>query len=135
MPQPSSPTIPDMPDMIPNETDRLQVEAAVFRRLLQHLLQERPDVQNIDLMITAGFCRNCLADWYREAADACGAALTTDQAREAIYGTPFAQWKAQYQRAATPEQLAVFAAASQAKHPPIRQERADDPPGEMPEVR
>ncbi|BDU16374.1 DUF1244 domain-containing protein [Lysobacter auxotrophicus] len=88
-----------------------QIEAAAFRRLLQHLLQERPDVQNIDLMINAGFCRNCLADWYREAAEQRGITMTKDEAREAIYGLPFAQWKAQHQREATPEQLAAFEAA------------------------
>ncbi|WP_396617296.1 DUF1244 domain-containing protein [Lysobacter soli] len=88
-----------------------QIEAAAFRRLLQHLLQDRPDVQNIDLMINAGFCRNCLADWYREAAEQRGITMTKDEAREAIYGMPFAQWKAQHQREATPEQVAAFEAA------------------------
>jgi hypothetical protein len=86
------------------------IEAAVFRRLLQHLLRDRPDVQNIDLMIAAGFCRNCLADWYREAAEARGITMTKDEAREAVYGEPFAQWKARHQREATPEQLAAFEA-------------------------
>jgi hypothetical protein len=89
------------------------IEAAVLRRLLQHLMDERPDVQNIDLMILAGFCRNCLSDWYREAAEAQGIAMSRDEAREAIYGRPFAQWKAAHQREATPEQLAAFAAARQ----------------------
>jgi hypothetical protein len=87
-----------------------ELEAAAFRRLLQHLNSERSDVQNIDLMILAGFCRNCLADWYREAAEARGIALTTEQARERIYGEPFGQWKARHQTEATPEQLAAFAA-------------------------
>jgi len=90
--------------------DTTAIEAAAFRRLLRHLVHERPDVQNIDLMIDAGFCRNCLADWYREAAAARGVAMTKDQAREAIYGEPFAQWKAKHQREATPDQLAAFAA-------------------------
>ncbi|MCD9007285.1 DUF1244 domain-containing protein [Luteimonas sp. XNQY3] len=94
---------------------RTRVEAAAFRRLLAHLNEARPDVQNIDLMTLAGFCRNCLADWYREAANAEGAALDKDAAREAVYGMPFAQWKAQHQKDATPEQLAAFEAA-QAKH-------------------
>jgi hypothetical protein len=85
-----------------------ELEAAVFRRLLRHLMQERPDVQNIDLMILAGFCRNCLSDWYREAAEARGITMTKDEARATIYGMPFAQWKSQYQRDATPEQLAAF---------------------------
>lgn len=87
------------------------IQAAVYRRLLQHLMHDRTDVQNIDLMITGGFCRNCLADWYREAAAAAGLAMTRDQAREAVYGQPFAQWKAQHQREATPGQLAAFEAA------------------------
>lgn len=93
-----------------------ELEAAAFRRLLQHLNQTRPDVQNIDLMILAGFCRNCLADWYREAADERGITLDREAARERIYGMPFAQWKARHQREATPEQLAAFEAARQA-HP------------------
>ncbi|MFL6587815.1 MAG: DUF1244 domain-containing protein [Luteimonas sp.] len=94
---------------------RTRVEAAAFRRLLAHLNEARPDVQNIDLMILAGFCRNCLADWYRDAASAEGAALDKDAAREAVYGMPFAAWKAQHQKDATPEQLAAFEAA-QKKH-------------------
>jgi uncharacterized protein len=84
------------------------IEAAVFRRLRRHLLEARPDVQNIDLMILAGFCRNCLADWYREAAAERGIAMGRDEAREAVYGEPFADWKARHQREATPEQLAAF---------------------------
>lgn len=91
----------------------VEIEAAAFRRLLQHLNEERPDVQNIDLMILAGFCRNCLANWYRDAAHARGTMLDKDQAREAVYGMPFADWKAAYQKDATPEQLAAFANASQ----------------------
>jgi hypothetical protein len=92
---------------------RTELEAATFRRLLQHLMQDRPDVQNIDLMILAGFCRNCLSDWYREAAQARGIAMDKDEARETVYGEPFAQWKAEHQHEATPEQLAAFAAAQQ----------------------
>jgi hypothetical protein len=87
-----------------------ELEAAAFRRLLEHL-RTRTDVQNIDLMITGGFCRNCLADWYREAAAARGIELGKDAARERIYGEPFAEWKAKHQPEATPEQLAAFAAA------------------------
>ncbi|MCF7220492.1 DUF1244 domain-containing protein [Marilutibacter chinensis] len=96
-----------------NESDHetLHIEAAVFRRLRDHLIQTRPDVQNIDLMILAGFCRNCLSDWYREAAEARGITMTRDEAREAVYGEPFADWKARYQKEATPEQLAAFEAA------------------------
>lgn len=91
--------------------DTVQLEAAAFRRLLRHLNEQRPDVQNIDLMILAGFCRNCLADWYREAAAEAGLAMDKEQAREAIYGMPFAEWKARHQAEATPEQLAAFEAA------------------------
>jgi hypothetical protein len=94
-----------------------ELEAATFRRLREHLMHERPDVQNIDLMILAGFCRNCLADWYREAAAERGIAMDRGAAREAVYGEPFAQWKARHQRDATPEQLAAFEAA-QAKQAP-----------------
>lgn len=94
--------------------DEIEFQAAAFRRLLKHL-DLRKDVQNIDLMTQAGFCRNCLADWYREAAESAGQAMSKDQAREAIYGMPFGQWKALNQPEATPEQLAAFAAASK-KH-------------------
>ncbi len=94
--------------MTDQDADTLHIEAAVFRRLREHLLEARPDVQNIDLMIHAGFCRNCLADWYREAAAERGIAMDRDEAREAVYGEPFAEWKARHQREATPEQLAAF---------------------------
>jgi uncharacterized protein len=92
-----------------------ELQAAAFRRLLEHL-NRRTDVQNIDLMILAGFCRNCLADWYREAAEERGTALSKDAAREQIYGEPFAQWKTKYQNEATTEQIVAFAAAQ--KHHP-----------------
>ena len=88
-------------------TERTALEAAAFRRLLQHL-DSRKDVQNIDLMILAGFCRNCLADWYRDAAEAQGSAMTRDEARHEIYGMPFEQWKSMFQPEATPEQLEAF---------------------------
>ncbi|MBD9481247.1 DUF1244 domain-containing protein [Pseudoxanthomonas sp. PXM02] len=94
-------------------TDTTALEAAAFRRLLKHLNQDRPDVQNIDLMILAGFCRNCLADWYREAAEDVGIAMNKEQARERVYGMPFGDWKAQHQQEATPEQLAAFKAAQE----------------------
>ncbi len=94
---------------------RTELEAAAFRRLLAHL-DSRKDVQNIDLMILAGFCRNCLADWYREAAQATGSEMSKDQAREIIYGEAFSEWKAKYQPEATPEQLAAFAQAQIANH-------------------
>ena len=96
-------------------TDTTALEAAAFRRLLQHL-RERSDVQNIDLMILAGFCRNCLSDWLQEAATAAGEPMTRDAARKHVYGMPFAEWKAKHQRDATPEQLAAFEAAKRA-HP------------------
>jgi hypothetical protein len=95
--------------------DAALFEAAAFRRLLAHL-DARKDVQNIELMTLAGFCRNCLADWYREAALEAGVAMDKDVAREAIYGMPFADWKAQHQAEATPEQLAAFERARKA-HP------------------
>ena len=96
---------PDPLDQLPDE-----VAAAAFRRLVRHL-RHRSDAENIDLMGLAGFCRNCLADWYREAAEARGIAMTKDEAREHVYGEPFAQWKSRHQKEATPKQLAAFAAA------------------------
>jgi hypothetical protein len=99
--------------MSESDFETSQIEAAVFRRLVQHLMRERADVQNIDLMILAGFCRNCLSDWYREAAEQRGITMTRDEAREAVYGEPFADWKAKHQTQATPEQLAAFEAARQ----------------------
>lgn len=96
-------------------TDTTALEAAAFRRLLKHLNEDRLDVQNIDLMILAGFCRNCLADWYKDAADAAGVPMDKEQARERIYGMPFAEWKARNQHEATPEQLAAFK-ATQVRH-------------------
>ena len=94
-----------------NDIDTTALEAATFRRLRDHLMQQRPDVQNIDMMIVAGFCRNCLSDWYREAAEAGGHAMSRDEAREAVYGMPFSEFKARHQAEATPEQLAAFEAA------------------------
>ncbi|WP_062356360.1 DUF1244 domain-containing protein [Pseudoxanthomonas mexicana] len=94
-------------------TDTTALEAAAFRRLLKHLNHDRTDVQNIDLMILAGFCRNCLSDWYRDAATEAGLAMDKEQARERIYGMPFTEWKAQHQREASPEQLAAFKAAQE----------------------
>ena len=97
--------------MTDQDFESTQIEAAAFRRLVEHLVHERADVQNIELMTLAGFCRNCLADWYREAAEQRGISMTKDEAREAIYGEPFAQWKQKHQREATAEQLAAFEAA------------------------
>lgn len=88
--------------------NQTELEAAAFRRLLAHL-DNRKDVQNIDLMILAGFCRNCLADWYCEAANSADIEMSKEQAREIIYGEPFSEWKKKYQPEATPEQLAAFA--------------------------
>ena len=84
-----------------------ELEAQAFRTLVQHL-RTRPDVQNIELMNLAGFCRNCLSKWYKAAADDLGVELSPDQAREAVYGMPYAEWKAKYQKDATPEQQAAF---------------------------
>jgi len=91
-----------------DETTRIELEAAVFRRLVSHL-QGRTDVQNIDLMNLAGFCRNCLSNWLKDAADARGLTLTKDQSREHVYGMPYDEWKARHQSEATPEQAAAFA--------------------------
>ena len=96
--------------------NRIEIEAAAFRHLLQHLNVERNDVQNIDLMILAGFCRNCLADWYREAAAERGVEISKDAARERIYGEPYANWKAKYGKEATEEQLFALALA-ETRHP------------------
>lgn len=90
-------------------TDKTAIEAAVFRRLLEHL-DSRKDVQNIDLMNLAGFCRNCLSKWYVAAAAERGETLTYEQGRELVYGMPYAQWKALYQHEAAPEQQQKFAA-------------------------
>lgn len=91
-----------------DETTRTALEAAAFRRLLEHL-NSRTDVQNIDLMNLAGFCRNCLSNWYREAAEAKGIEMTKDQSREVVYGMPYEDWRAKHQTEATPEQKAAFA--------------------------
>jgi hypothetical protein len=88
-----------------SETDK--IEAAVFRRLLEHL-DSRSDVQNIELMNLAGFCRNCLSKWYMAAAQEQGVTVDYDQARERVYGMPYGEWKDQHQTPATPEQLAAF---------------------------
>ncbi|TXM62357.1 DUF1244 domain-containing protein [Methylobacterium sp. WL103] len=92
-----------------------ELEAAVYRRLVAHL-QARTDVQNIDMMNLAGFCRNCLSNWMKDAADAEGLGLTKDEARERVYGMPFPEWKAKYQTEASPEQQAAFAKAAAEPH-------------------
>ena len=86
-----------------------KLDAAAFRRLLSHL-DNRKDVQNIDIMILADFCRNCLGKWYKTAADDLGVEMSSEAARERIYGMPYAEWKAEYQAPATPEQMAAFEA-------------------------
>lgn len=90
-----------------NKQTQTEIEAAVFRRFLEHL-DNRKDVQNIELMNLANFCRNCLAKWYKAAAEDRGETLDYDQAREIVYGMPYSEWKDKYQTPATPEQLAKF---------------------------
>lgn len=91
-----------------DDQTRIELEAAAYRRLQQHLMEERPEVQNIDLMNLAGFCRNCLSRWYQEAAEERGLAMTKDEAREVFYGMPYDDWKTAHQTEATPEQKAAF---------------------------
>jgi hypothetical protein len=89
------------------ESKQMEIEAAVYRRLVEHL-QSKPDVQNIDLMNLADFCRNCLSKWYVAAAKDRGLEIDYDQAREQVYGMPYSEWKDKFQKEATPEQLAAF---------------------------
>ena len=98
-----------------DEKTRTELEAAAFRRLVAHL-RERTDVQNIDLMNLAGFCRNCLSKWYAAAADERGESIDYDAARELVYGMPYGEWKAKYQSEATPEQKAAFEKAHPDHH-------------------
>jgi hypothetical protein len=100
--------------MAMDDKTRTELEAAAFRRLVEHL-RSRTDVQNIDMMNLAGFCRNCLSNWMKEAADTKGVPMTKDASREAIYGMPFEEWKAKYQQEASAGQKAAFQKASQ-KH-------------------
>src|SRR5215475_9724443 len=90
-----------------DDRTRTELEAAAFRRLVEHL-RARSDVQNIDLMNFAGFCRNCLSNWMKEAADARGVVMSKDESREAIYGMPYETWKEKHQPPASPEQLAAM---------------------------
>jgi len=92
-----------------NQTEQDKLDAAAFRRLLSHL-DERKDVQNIDLMILADFCRNCLSKWYKSAADDAGIDVSDAEARERVYGMPYEEWKEKHQLPATPEQMAAFEA-------------------------
>ena len=91
-----------------DEPTRTELEAAAFRTLLQHL-RTRTDVQNIDLMNLAGFCRNCLSNWLKDAADAKGVPLSKDESREAVYGMPYDEWKAKHQKEASADQVAKMA--------------------------
>jgi uncharacterized protein len=93
--------------MVSDDKTRTELEAAVFRRLVEHL-RLRTDVQNIDLMNLAGFCRNCLSNWLKEEADAKGVAMSKDESREAVYGMPYETWKQTHQGTASPEQLAAM---------------------------
>ena len=94
-----------------DDRTRTELEAAAFRRLVAHL-RERTDVQNIDLMNLAGFCRNCLSNWMKEAADTDGVPLSKDASRELIYGMPYDEWRAKHQKEASPQQQATFEKAS-----------------------
>jgi hypothetical protein len=93
-----------------DDKTRTELEAAAFRRLTQHL-RERADVQNIDLMNLAGFCRNCLSNWLKDAADERGLSLSKEDSRTHVYGMPYEEWKAKHQDEARPDQLAAFAAS------------------------
>jgi hypothetical protein len=94
--------------------EKTELEAAVYRRLVEHL-RSHPEVQNIDLMNLAGFCRNCLSNWMKDAADAKGIAMTKDESRTMVYGMPYDEWRAKHQKEACPGQKAAFQKASQ-KH-------------------
>lgn len=97
-----------------NKQQQTEIEAATFRKLLEHL-DSHKNVQNIDLMNLAGFCRNCLAKWYKTEAEQQGLTLDYETAREIIYGMPYEEWKNSYQTAATPEQLSAFSARQSTK--------------------
>lgn len=98
-----------------DQTTKTELEAAAFRRLVAHL-RERGDVQNIDMMNLAGFCRNCLSRWYREAGAERGVTLTDPEAREIVYGMPYKQWQALHQAPVAPDQQEKFAAAAKTGH-------------------
>ncbi len=99
-----------------DDQTRMEIEAATFRRLREHLMKDRPDVQNIDLMTLAGFCRNCLARWYQEAAAERGIEMDKAESREVFYGMPYDEWKRMYQTEATAEQAEAFAASHKHDH-------------------
>ena len=94
-----------------DDQTRVEIEAAAFRALREHLMEKRTDVQNIDLMNLAGFCRNCLSRWYQEAANERGVEMSKDEAREIYYGMPYDDWKTQSQTPASPEKQAAFKVA------------------------
>ena len=94
-----------------DDKTRTELEAAVYRRLVEHL-RSRTDVQNIDMMNLAGFCRNCLSNWMKDAADEKGVAMSKDDSREIVYGEPYDQWRAKHQKEASPDQKAAFEKAS-----------------------
>jgi uncharacterized protein len=102
--------------MATDEKTRTELEAAVYRRLVEHL-RSRTDVQNIDLMNLAGFCRNCLSNWMKDAADAKDVPMTKEESREVVYGIPYDEWRAKYQKEASAQQSAAFEKAqSSQKH-------------------
>jgi hypothetical protein len=94
-----------------DDQTRIELEAAAFRALREHLMEKRTDVQNIDLMNLAGFCRNCLSRWYQEAANERGIEMGKEEAREIFYGMPYEQWKAEFQTDAAPDKQAAFRTA------------------------
>ncbi|MDJ0824755.1 MAG: DUF1244 domain-containing protein [Rhodobacter sp.] len=94
-----------------DDRTRIELEAAAFRRLREHLMEQRTDVQNIDMMNLAGFCRNCLSRWYQEAANERGIEMSKDEGREAFYGMPYADWRDTFQTEASAEQKAAFEVA------------------------
>ena len=94
--------------MTQDDQTRIELEAAAFRTLIHHLMEKRPDVQNIDLMNLGGFCRNCLSRWWQEAAAQHGIEITKDEGREIVYGEPYDDWRAKHQTEASPEKQAAF---------------------------
>ncbi len=94
-----------------DDATRTEIEAAAFRRLVEHLMDKRPDVQNIDMMNLAGFCRNCLSRWYQEAANERGVEMGKEEAREIVYGMPYDEWREKNQREASDDQKAAFETA------------------------
>ena len=98
-----------------DDKTRTELEAAVYRRLVEHL-RKRTDVQNIDMMNLAGFCRNCLSNWMKDAADDMGLSMTKEASREIVYGEPYDQWRAKHQKEATAEQKAAFAKSHPHQH-------------------